>query len=125
MKIQLTDEALSVVLEGKEQVWALKKRVTVPAVTITNVEWITGKVNRSRLNGWRAPGTGVPGVFYAGSFYRKAGWEFWFLRTRKPGFLVITTDQKKYHVLRLTVDEKVGESVREWFEDLMHARKRS
>jgi hypothetical protein len=124
MKINLTNELLSVVLEGKEKVWALKKIVNIEASSITNVEWVTGTVNKARLNGWRAPGTGVPRTFYAGSIYKKAGWEFWYLKAKQPGYLVITTDKKKYHVVRLTVDEKVGVRVREWFEDLMHERRR-
>ncbi|MBP9738433.1 hypothetical protein KBD20_01965 [Candidatus Saccharibacteria bacterium] len=124
MKIHLTEDALSVVLEGKEKIWAVKKQLTVAADTISNVEWMTGTVNRSRLNGWRAPGTGVPKMFYAGSIYRKAGWEFWYLKAKQPGYLVITTDQKKYRVIRLTVSEDVGTKVREWFEDLMHERKK-
>ncbi len=124
MKINLTEDTLSVVLEGKEKIWAVKKQLTVAADTISNVEWMTGTVNRSRLNGWRAPGTGVPKMFYAGSIYRKAGWEFWYLKAKQPGYLVITTDQKKYRVIRLTVSEDVGTKVREWFEDLMHERKK-
>lgn len=124
MKINLTNELLSVVLEGKEKVWALKKQVDIEASSITNVEWVTGTVNKARLNGWRAPGTGVPRTFYAGSIYKKAGWEFWYLKAKQPGYVVITTDKKKYHVVRLTVDEKVGLRVREWFELLMHERKK-
>lgn len=119
MKVKLAKEAVTVLLEGREQVWALKKQVTLHAEHITNVEWMSGKVNRSRLGGFRAPGTGVPKMFYAGSIYRTAGWEFWYLKARQPGYLVITTNQKKYHVVRLTVSEKTGLAVREWFEGLM------
>jgi len=123
MKIDLSEDALHIKLEGKERVWAAKKSVTLTAESITNVEWMTGTVNRSRLRGLRAPGTSMPTLFYAGSFYRKSGWEFWYLRVRRSGFLVITTNLKRYHVVRLSVDEKVGTKVREWFEDLMHERK--
>lgn len=118
MKIELTNEKLEVVLEGTEKLWSLKKQVSISADHITNVEWMSGKVNRSRLHGLRAPGTGVPGLFYAGSIYRKAGWEFWYLKARQPGYLVITTDQKKYRVIRVTVSEEVGQKVHDWFENL-------
>lgn len=124
MKINLNSELLSIVLEGKEKVWAVKKQVDIVADSITNVEWVTGTVNKARLNGWRAPGTGIPRKFYAGSIFKRAGWEFWYLKAKQPGYLVITTDKKKFHVVRLTVDEKVGSRVREWFEELMHERKR-
>lgn len=125
MKVKLGKDAVCVLLEGKEQLWAVKKQVQVQAEHITNVEWMHGKVNRSRLGGVRAPGTGVPKLFYAGSIYRRSGWEFWYLNARQSGYLVITTDQKKYRVIRVTVSEKTGEAVREWFEELLKERRRN
>lgn len=116
MKVKIASDSISIALEGKERVWSLKKQVELKAEHITNVEWMSGTVNRSRLGGFRAPGTGVPKTFYAGSIYRKSGWEFWYLKARQPGYLVITTDQKRYRVVRITVSEKTGLAVREWFE---------
>lgn len=125
MKVKLGKDAVCVLLEGKEQFWAMKKQVQITADHITNVEWMNGRVNHSRLGGIRAPGTGVPKMFYAGSIYRRSGWEFWYLNARQSGYLVITTDQKRYHAIRITVSEKTGEAVREWFEDLLKERKRN
>lgn len=121
MKIELTDEKLEIVLEGWERFWSLRGRISIEAKNITNVEWISGTVNRSRLRGLRAPGTGLPWVFYAGSFYRKSGWEFWYLNVRKPGCLIITTNQKRYRVVRVTVSEELAQKVTGWFEHLESA----
>lgn len=115
MKFHISDESLEIVLEGREKVWALKRRIIVPVETVINVEWVSSTVNTWRLSGLRAPGTGVPGVFYAGSFYRKSGWEFWYLRVRQPGHIVITTNLKRYRVLRISVSEDQALSIREWF----------
>lgn len=122
MKVKLGKESVCILLEGKEQVWAFKRQVELKAEHITNVEWMSGRVNRSRLGGLRAPGTGVPKMFYAGSIYRRAGWEFWYLNARQSGYLVIMTDQKRYHAVRISVSEKTGEAVREWFGQLLKER---
>lgn len=115
MKFLLETDKLEVILEGKERALALKRRIEVPAESVVNVEWVASTVNTWRLSGLRAPGTGLPGIFYAGSFYRKSGWEFWYLRVRQPGHIIITTNLKRYRVLRISVSEDQALRVREWF----------
>jgi hypothetical protein len=115
MKLLLDEEKLEVVLNSKESIFALKRRIIVPIESVVNVEWIASTINTWRLSGFRAPGTSLPGIFYAGSFYRKSGWEFWYLRVRRPGHIIITTNMKRYRVLRISVSEKQALEVREWF----------
>ena len=71
MKFILDGENLTLALSAKESVWALRRNICIPVTSITNIEWVASTVNTGRLHGLRAPGTGLPGVFYAGSFYRK------------------------------------------------------
>ncbi len=115
MKFILDDQQLTLKLERGEKAWALKKSITVNASDIINVEWVASTVNTWRLNGLRAPGTSLPGIFYAGSFYRKSGWEFWYLKVKKPGHIIITTSLKKYRVLRVSVSESEALRISEWF----------
>lgn len=115
MKFLLSDTKLELVLEGMEQVWALKRTISIPAEAVKNVEWIGSTANRWRLNGLRFPGTSIPGVFYAGSFYHRSGWVFRYIRARKPGCLMITTNMRRYHAIRVTIEEIEGLRVRTWF----------
>lgn len=115
MKFLLETDKLELILEGKERAFALKRKITVPVDSVVNIEWVASTVNTWRLSGLRAPGTGIPGIFYAGSFYRKSGWEFWYLRVRQPGHIIITTNLKRYRVLRVSVSEDQALNVREWF----------
>ncbi|MCA9301445.1 hypothetical protein KC974_02720 [Candidatus Saccharibacteria bacterium] len=120
MKFLIDEEDLEIILEGKEKAFALKHKIIVTAHSVVNVEWVSGTVNTWRLSGLRAPGTGLPGVFYAGSFYRKSGWEFWYLRVRKPGYVIITTNLKRYHVLRISVSEEQAQKIQTWFSNYKH-----
>ncbi len=115
MKFLLDEATLQLELEGKECAFALRRKIIVPAESVVNVEWVASTVNTWRLSGLRAPGTGIPGIFYAGSFYRKSGWEFWYLRLRQPGHIIITTNLKRYRVLRVSVSEEQALKIREWF----------
>ena len=76
MKFHISDESLEIVLEGREKVWALKRRIIVPVETVINVEWVSSTVNTWRLSGLRAPGTGVPGFFTQGHFIVRAAGNF-------------------------------------------------
>lgn len=115
MKFVFHDKSLELQLEGVEQFWALKRKIVIDASAITNVEWVAGTVNRQRLGGLRAPGTVLPGLFYAGSFYRRSGWVFRYIKARKPGYLMITTNLRRYHNIRVTASQQQGLAVREWF----------
>ena len=123
MKFILDGENLTLALSAKESVWALRRNICIPVTSITNIEWVASTVNTGRLHGLRAPGTGLPGVFYAGSFYRKCGWEFWYLRVRQPGHVIITTTLKRYRVLRVSVAEDEALRIREWFNEYQNTGK--
>ena len=123
MKLLLDSENLTLALTAKESVLALRRNICVPVASITNIEWVSSTVNTGRLRGLRAPGTGLPGIFYAGSFYRKSGWEFWYIRVRQPGHIIITTTLKRYRVLRVSVVEDEALRIRNWFSQYQNTGK--
>lgn len=112
MKIEVKGQRLVVLLEGMERVWALKASICLQVEDVVGVQWFAERPSPPLA--LRAPGTGAPRLFYAGSFWRKNAWEFWYLRVRVPGFLVITSKNKRYKVLRLTTDEATAFLVRDW-----------
>lgn len=113
MRIETKGSQLVILLEGMERLWALKASICLKAEDVTSITWHEEKP--APPFALRAPGTGLPGVLCAGSFWRRSGWEFWYLRMRMPGFLVITTKGRRYKVLRLTTDEATGFLVRDWY----------
>ena len=62
-------------VNGMHKLWALKSQLTIPFDNILNahqdVESIKG------WHGWRLPGTSIPSIITAGTFYKDGSKIFW------------------------------------------------
>jgi hypothetical protein len=63
-------------IEGFDKLWSLKSRLEIPLIHIRNVR-ADPNVARGWWHGIRAPGTNVPGVITAGTFYQDGRRVFW------------------------------------------------
>jgi hypothetical protein len=67
---------LVVHVRGADQLWAFKSSLEIPLVHIANI-----KADPAIAHGWwhgiRMPGTNVPGVLTAGTFYQDGRRVFW------------------------------------------------
>lgn len=122
MKVQTKANILVILPEGFERLWALKSKIALKSSDIQKIVWSPEAPQQLGLSGIRAPGTAIPGVFYAGSFFKKGGWEFWYLRMQQSGELVIKTKLHKYRAIRLSLDEATAFDVREWFNNSVKTR---
>lgn len=122
MKIVAKADRLLILLEGMERFWAAKAHILLQVNDVVSVVW--NHELPVRPNGFyiRAPGTSVPSYFAAGSYMSGDAWEFWYLKRRTPGELIITTKLKKYRVIRLTIDESTAFTAREWFNSNQNMR---
>jgi hypothetical protein len=70
---------LIVQLQGAEKFWALKTRLLINKNDITCVDY---KTSFSMWRKWqiRFPGTALPGVLVAGSYWTEQGWDFLYLK---------------------------------------------
>jgi len=91
---------LLVEVQGWSKLWALKRRFRVPLAHIKAVRWDPA-VGKGWWKGWRAPGTHIPGVIAAGTFYRGGRREFWDIRT---GRKAVTIELEGDSYRRLVVD---------------------
>ncbi|MGK7889768.1 MAG: hypothetical protein AB4042_10565 [Leptolyngbyaceae cyanobacterium] len=78
MDLKLSGDTFTITLGGWEQLWAahLGKTIYIPLKHIVQVD--TGKPE-GIWEGIRAPGTFVPGVIRAGTYYTQRGREFWYV----------------------------------------------
>jgi hypothetical protein len=78
MKLELSDDALTIALEGWERVWALRRRVIIPRGKIVHAEWHAEpcEIHVSL----RLAGTGLPGVIAAGTFFGQGIKQFFYIR---------------------------------------------
>lgn len=74
--IAIQDGALKLHVEGADKLWALKSSLEIPLDRIAGVK-ADPEIARGWLHGIKAPGTNIPGVITAGTFYQHGDRVFW------------------------------------------------
>jgi hypothetical protein len=108
------------VLEGREQIAALKAKVVVPKKSIKAVEYV------EIFSDWRKwevrmPGTYAPRLLMAGSYWTEQGWDFIYakkphgsIKPRLEKVLVIETSLTKYNRLIVGISKKQAQAIIDW-----------
>lgn len=101
VEITVHGESVTFEVEGMDKLWALKSRLEIPLNHIKGA-----RVDDNAAKGWwhgvKVPGTDLPGVITAGTFY-KAG-KTVFYDTHKPEHtIVVDLDHDDYDTLILQV----------------------
>ena len=111
---------LTIELQGREQIWALKSKVIVAKKDIISVDFL------EFFKDWRKwevrlPGTGMPGKLIAGSFWTEEGWDFLYLTNLRGwlnpivhNVLYIETKQPKFRRIILSCNKKEADQIKEW-----------
>lgn len=96
-------EGPTVVFEvrGLHKLWALKSRIEVPRRRIVGARH-DPTVARGCWKGWRMPGTHVPGLLIAGTFYLHGERVFWDVRDAERA-VVVELDGHAYDRLVIEV----------------------
>jgi hypothetical protein len=102
MQFTLTGNTLTIALEWYEQLWAfnLSNRFEIPLAHITQVSVAEPQSNWMEI---RAPGTFLPGVIKAGTYYTRDGREFWYVTTDK-NYLTLELDNEPFKRMIFTVE---------------------
>jgi hypothetical protein len=119
MKLRLEDSTLKIELSAAEKILALHGSFAIPWSHITEV-----KAAEPESKWWdiRAPGTFIPGVIRAGTYYTRRGKEFWsYTRGKKP--LVLELRNEKYQRLILGLDNAFEwqQKIQKWISGNSHA----
>ncbi len=62
-------------VNGMHKLWAFKSQLTIPADNIINAHQNMESIKG--WHGWRAPGTSIPSIITAGTFYKDGNKIFW------------------------------------------------
>ncbi|PSN13494.1 hypothetical protein C7293_15670 [filamentous cyanobacterium CCT1] len=114
MQLSLNQNQLTIQLEWYEQLLAftLHNPIVVP---LDHLLQVTTEEPPSRWTDLRAPGTHLPGVIKAGTYYTRQGREFWYATVDRH-FLVLELREEPYQKIVLTV-----ENHREWLDRITQA----
>jgi hypothetical protein len=104
MQLKIIDNYLRIELEGIEHLWAFYwgSAIEIKLDRIRSVSTEKPAINWHRA--LRAPGTFLPGVIAAGTYYTERGREFWYM-TRSRDFLVLTVPGDYFKRIILTLDD--------------------
>jgi hypothetical protein len=101
-RVEIDGDRLVVVVEGAHRLWALKSRLEIPLENMQGATVDSG-IARER-KGFRAPGTHIPGVLTAGTFYQNGERIFWDIKDGDQA-VVIQLRNEQYARLVIEVDD--------------------
>ena len=102
-EVELTENALIVHVRGVDRLWALKSRLEIPLAHVVCAE-VDPEVAQGWRKGLRAPGTHVPGVITAGTFYQEGERVFWDVHDPERTVVIHLKDER-YARLVIEVDD--------------------
>jgi hypothetical protein len=102
-EVELTRDTLIVHVRGMDRLWSLRSRLEIPLSHVLNAE-ADSQVAREWQKGLRAPGTHVPGVITAGTFFQDGDRVFWDVRDPEKT-VVIRLEDERYARLVIEVDD--------------------
>lgn len=88
-------------VQGLDKLWALKSRLEIPVERIRGVR-ADPEIARGWWKGLRLPGTHIPGVITAGSFYQSGRWVFWDVHDAARA-IVVELEDDRYDALVVEV----------------------
>ncbi|MDB4940130.1 MAG: hypothetical protein JWO40_555 [Candidatus Doudnabacteria bacterium] len=101
--LKIENGSLEIIIEGFDKVWALKSRMSIPLAHIQSVIY-NPEIAHGWWHGLRLPGSNLPGVLTAGSFYQHKEWAFWDVHN-PINTIVITLKDERYQKLVLEVED--------------------
>jgi hypothetical protein len=106
MKLNLENGNLTIDLEWYEQLWAvtLERQMRIP---LDHVHRVTTAEPESNWAEIRAPGTFLPGVIKAGTYYTNQGKDFWYVTTDK-NYLTLELHHEPYRRVIMTIPDNIS-----------------
>ena len=114
--IMVEGDRLKIRLSGWQAVFALKREIDVALSNVVSAE--AGTLTSKRPDGIRLPGTYLPGVITAGSYWWKTtGWSFWSVRREDQAIDIRLLDE---HYNRVVVEVAYPHETATMIADAIH-----
>jgi hypothetical protein len=102
VEISITPGQLHLEVKGLDKLWAFKGKLEIPLKHIRSVRH-DPKAARGWWHGFRMPGSQLPGVFTAGTFYQNGEKIFWDVHN-PDNAIVIELHDERYNELIVEVE---------------------
>lgn len=103
MHLSIIDQKLQIEFTFQEQLLAVRfhKLWEIP---LTHIQQVTTAEPQSSWKELRAPGSFIPGLIKAGTYYTNRGKEFWYVN-RETNYLSIELQDESYQRIILTIND--------------------
>jgi hypothetical protein len=101
VEVSVNGDKLSLEVKGLDKLWALKSHLEIPLAHIKGVQANPPGV-RDWFKGLKSPGTNIPGVITAGTFYQDGKRVFWDVHNPDKAIAIELNDER-YNMLIVEV----------------------
>ena len=101
--LSISDGNLLLNVRGADKLWALKSSLEIPLQHIAGIR-ADPSIAKGWWHGWRLPGTSIPGVITAGTFYQDGKRVFWDVHN-PDNTVVIELRDERYNQLIVEVED--------------------
>ena len=101
--LSIAEGKLMLQVRGADKLWAFKSSLEIPLIHIAGVR-ADPETARGWYHGIRMPGTNVPGLITAGTFYQDGKRVFWDVHSPEKT-IVIDLHDERYNELVVEVDD--------------------
>jgi len=101
VELAVGEGKLTMRVQGADKLWAFKSSLEIPLVHIAGIR-VDPEIAHAWWHGVRLPGTSVPGVITAGTFYQDGKRVFWDVHN-PTNTVVITLRDERYDELVVEV----------------------
>ncbi len=105
IEVSIKEETIFFEVKGWDKLWAFKGHLEIPISHITGASTDT-EIAKGWWHGFRAPGTQVPGIITAGTFYQDGKRVFWDVHNPE-NTIVIELDHEHYDKLVIEVEDPI------------------
>jgi hypothetical protein len=99
--LSISGGTLLVNVRGADKLWAFKSSLEIPLQHVAGIR-ADPRIAQRWWRGWRIPGTSIPGVITAGTFYQDGKRVFWDVH-RPDNTVVIELRDERYNQLVVEV----------------------
>jgi len=104
--LSIAEGKLTLHVRGADRLWSFKSSLEIPLVHIAGVR-ADSEAARGWYHGIKMPGTNLPGVITAGTFYQDGKRVFWDVHHPEKT-IVIALNDERYSQLVVEVDDPEG-----------------
>ena len=103
MKISITKDSLKINFSTTKKILSMKGSFKIP---LNHIQSITTELPKPTWKEIKAPGTFVPGLIKAGTYYTDTGKQFWYV-TKGKGILNLELKNESYKRIVLGLDNNI------------------